>query len=194
MLGKNQGESCAMGFIPLDVVFTLEGGEDGNKATHPCAHTFAAGGLQPDRGVPAERASTADGGSHGAADGSGAYGASHRGPDRGPADGRWAGYHFLGFGVQPPVATWGNMLYEYQRDVWTQPLKVFFPGYAEPVRIHSRYRFGPSIVFYIPLSGLHAAQNRVFNRGRGAPLELESTERIRAAAEAVARQEGLSGP
>jgi peptide/nickel transport system permease protein len=37
---------------------------------------------------------------------------------------------FLGFGVQPPVATWGNMLYEYQRDMWTQPLKVFFPGLA----------------------------------------------------------------
>jgi hypothetical protein len=66
--------------------------------------------------------------------------------------------------------------------------------YAEPVRIHSRYRFGSSTVFYIPLSGPHAAQNRVFNRGRGAPLELESAERIRAAAEAVARQEGLSGP
>jgi len=37
---------------------------------------------------------------------------------------------FLGLGVHPPVATWGNMLYEYQRDMWTQPLKVFFPGLA----------------------------------------------------------------
>ena len=37
---------------------------------------------------------------------------------------------FLGLGVNPPVATWGNMLYEYQRDMWTQPLKVFFPGLA----------------------------------------------------------------
>lgn len=37
---------------------------------------------------------------------------------------------FLGLGIQPPVATWGNMLYEYQRDMWTQPLKVFFPGLA----------------------------------------------------------------
>lgn len=35
---------------------------------------------------------------------------------------------FLGLGIQPPVATWGNMLYEYQQDMWTQPLKVFFPG------------------------------------------------------------------
>jgi peptide/nickel transport system permease protein len=35
---------------------------------------------------------------------------------------------FLGFGVQPPTATWGNMLGEYQHDMWTQPAKVFFPG------------------------------------------------------------------
>lgn len=37
---------------------------------------------------------------------------------------------FLGFGVAPPEPTWGNMLYEYQRDMWMQPLKVFFPGLA----------------------------------------------------------------
>jgi peptide/nickel transport system permease protein len=35
---------------------------------------------------------------------------------------------FLGFGVQPPTATWGNMLNEYQQDMWTQPAKVFYPG------------------------------------------------------------------
>jgi peptide/nickel transport system permease protein len=35
---------------------------------------------------------------------------------------------FLGFGIQPPVPTWGNMLAEYQTDMWTQPAKVFFPG------------------------------------------------------------------
>ncbi len=37
---------------------------------------------------------------------------------------------FLGFGVQPPVPTWGNMLNEYQSDMWTQPAKVFYPGLA----------------------------------------------------------------
>jgi peptide/nickel transport system permease protein len=37
---------------------------------------------------------------------------------------------FLGFGVQPPTATWGNMLNEYQQDMWTQPAKVFYPGLA----------------------------------------------------------------
>jgi peptide/nickel transport system permease protein len=35
---------------------------------------------------------------------------------------------FLGFGIQPPVPTWGNMLAEYQVDMWTQPAKVFYPG------------------------------------------------------------------
>ena len=35
---------------------------------------------------------------------------------------------FLGFGIQPPVPTWGNMLSEYQNDMWTQPAKVFYPG------------------------------------------------------------------
>jgi peptide/nickel transport system permease protein len=37
---------------------------------------------------------------------------------------------FLGFGVQPPMPTWGNMLNEYQSDMWTQPAKVFYPGLA----------------------------------------------------------------
>ncbi|MGW8226096.1 MAG: ABC transporter permease, partial [Anaerolineales bacterium] len=35
---------------------------------------------------------------------------------------------FLGFGIQPPVPTWGNMLNEYQNEMWTQPAKVFYPG------------------------------------------------------------------
>jgi len=35
---------------------------------------------------------------------------------------------FLGFGIQPPIPTWGNMLSEYQTDMWTQPFKVFYPG------------------------------------------------------------------
>ena len=37
---------------------------------------------------------------------------------------------FLGFGIQPPIPTWGNMLAEYQNDMWTQPAKVFYPGMA----------------------------------------------------------------
>lgn len=37
---------------------------------------------------------------------------------------------FLGFGIQQPIPTWGNMLNEYQDDMWTQPAKVFYPGLA----------------------------------------------------------------
>ncbi len=37
---------------------------------------------------------------------------------------------FLGFGIQLPTPTWGNMLNEYQGDMWTQPAKVFYPGLA----------------------------------------------------------------
>ena len=66
--------------------------------------------------------------------------------------------------------------------------------YAEPVRVHSWYAFGPSKVFYIPLSGHHGPRNRVFNGGRGAPLELRSIDSIMLAAEKVTQQEGLGEP
>lgn len=35
---------------------------------------------------------------------------------------------FLGFGIQPPVATWGNMLQGVQRDMFTAPWKALYPG------------------------------------------------------------------
>jgi hypothetical protein len=66
--------------------------------------------------------------------------------------------------------------------------------YAEPARVHSWYNFGESEVFYVPLSGFHAKQLRVFNAARGTPLELKSTQQIYAAAEAVAKQHGLMKP
>lgn len=65
--------------------------------------------------------------------------------------------------------------------------------YAQPARIHSWYHYVASTVYYIPLSGYHAGQSRVFNVGRGA-LELRSTAEIVAAAEAVAQQQGLGQP
>lgn len=37
---------------------------------------------------------------------------------------------FLGFGIQPPVPTWGNMLYAAQQGMLGQPEKVFYPGLA----------------------------------------------------------------
>ena len=37
---------------------------------------------------------------------------------------------FLGFGIQPPVPTWGNMLQAAQSGLLGQPAKVFYPGLA----------------------------------------------------------------
>ncbi len=35
---------------------------------------------------------------------------------------------FLGFGIQPPVPTWGNMLQGVQKDMFTAPWKALYPG------------------------------------------------------------------
>lgn len=37
---------------------------------------------------------------------------------------------FLGFGVQPPIPTWGNMLQAAQQGMLGEPVKVFYPGLA----------------------------------------------------------------
>jgi len=66
--------------------------------------------------------------------------------------------------------------------------------YTHPVRVHSRYHFSATRVLYIPLSGHHARFNRVFNIGRGVPLELHSVAGIIAAAEMVAQGAGSSAP
>jgi peptide/nickel transport system permease protein len=34
----------------------------------------------------------------------------------------------LGFGIQPPVPTWGNMLQNVQQRMWQQPWLAFYPG------------------------------------------------------------------
>lgn len=41
-----------------------------------------------------------------------------------------AGLSFLGFGIQPPVSTWGNMLSSAQEVVITYPWIPFYPGLA----------------------------------------------------------------
>ena len=41
-----------------------------------------------------------------------------------------AGLSFLGFGIQPPVSTWGNMLSNAQEVVLTYPWLPFYPGLA----------------------------------------------------------------
>ncbi len=35
---------------------------------------------------------------------------------------------FLGFGVQPPIPTWGNLLTNAQNDMWLYPWKALYPG------------------------------------------------------------------
>src|SRR5690606_8065924 len=41
-----------------------------------------------------------------------------------------SGLSFLGFGVQLPTPTWGNMLQNVQADMWVAPWKAFYPGLA----------------------------------------------------------------
>ncbi len=35
---------------------------------------------------------------------------------------------FLGFGIQPPTASWGNMLSQFQNVIYQQPTLVLYPG------------------------------------------------------------------
>ncbi len=39
-----------------------------------------------------------------------------------------AALSFLGFGIMPPVPTWGNMLQHVQERMWQQPWLAFYPG------------------------------------------------------------------
>ncbi|MCE7937388.1 ABC transporter permease [bacterium] len=41
-----------------------------------------------------------------------------------------AGLSFLGFGVQPPFPSWGNMVLAAQANMMSKPYEVFFPGMA----------------------------------------------------------------
>lgn len=52
---------------------------------------------------------------------------------------------FLGFGVQPPAATWGNMLQGVQKDMFTAPWKALYPGIAIFVMSLSFNYFGDGL-------------------------------------------------
>lgn len=41
-----------------------------------------------------------------------------------------AALSFLGFGIRPPVPTWGNMLSNVQEDMWLYPWKALYPGFC----------------------------------------------------------------
>ena len=91
------------------------------------------------------------------------------------------------------VQSYSNMsgLSEETLDTLKAEGRLLVARYDEPARIHSWYAFGASKILYIPLSGYHTSQDRVFNAARGAPLEMRSLDRVRDAAETVAQQEGL---
>lgn len=40
------------------------------------------------------------------------------------------GLSYLGLGIQPPLASWGNMLQNSQVYMWTQPMLAVYPGLA----------------------------------------------------------------
>jgi peptide/nickel transport system permease protein len=41
-----------------------------------------------------------------------------------------ASISFLGFGVQAPFASWGNMLQNAQQFIWNSPRLIIYPGLA----------------------------------------------------------------
>lgn len=67
-------------------------------------------------------------------------------------------------------------------------------NYNERAMVHSRYHFGASPLLIVPLSTHHAWNSRLFNRGRGAPLQLRSTAQIMAAVETIIVESGLGNP
>ena len=41
-----------------------------------------------------------------------------------------AGLSYLGLGIQPPLASWGNMLQNAQGNIWLAPMLAVYPGVA----------------------------------------------------------------
>jgi hypothetical protein len=66
--------------------------------------------------------------------------------------------------------------------------------YDERAMVHSPYHFGASPLLLVPLSTHHAWNSRLFNRGRGAPLQLQSTAQIMGAVETIVVESGLGSP
>jgi peptide/nickel transport system permease protein len=56
-----------------------------------------------------------------------------------------AGLSFLGFGVPPPHATWGNILSDGQRFIFDAPWLTFIPGFAILVVVLSFNLFGEGL-------------------------------------------------
>jgi len=56
-----------------------------------------------------------------------------------------AGLSFLGFGVPPPNATWGNILSDGKRFIFDAPWLTFIPGFAILIVVLSFNLFGEGL-------------------------------------------------
>ena len=52
---------------------------------------------------------------------------------------------YLGLGVQPPQASWGNMLTGAQNYVWTEPLLAIYPGVLILITVSAFNYFGEGL-------------------------------------------------
>ena len=62
---------------------------------------------------------------------------------------------FFGVGVQPPVASWGNMLYQAQSALGTEPWLALFPG----------------LFIFVTVLSVNLAGERLSSDARRAPLQ-----------------------
>lgn len=69
--------------------------------------------------------------------------------DFGYAIGNLASLSFLGLGVQPPIADWGNMLQENQTSIYSNTFPVLVPGIAIVVVITAFNLLGDGIQMYL---------------------------------------------
>jgi peptide/nickel transport system permease protein len=56
-----------------------------------------------------------------------------------------AALSFLGLGEPPPRPTWGNMLYEAQRNMRNAPWLAIFPGAATALSVFGLNLFGDAV-------------------------------------------------
>ena len=52
---------------------------------------------------------------------------------------------FLGFGVQPPFPSWGQMLQDAQEQMRGHPYLALFPGLAIAITVYSMNMFGDAL-------------------------------------------------
>ncbi len=56
-----------------------------------------------------------------------------------------AGLSYLGLGIQPPLASWGNMLQNAQGNIWLAPMLAVYPGVAIAITVLAFNLLGNSL-------------------------------------------------